>query len=316
LGPGGEFDRIRASWRRLGAIAQAVGDDCALIPDGSGFLAFSTDLFVEGTHFRPGWLDHHELGWRAAAAALSDLAAVAASPLGVLASVGVSPEWPDDFVADLMEGVGSAAQSVGAAVWGGDLVRSDRLVVDVTVVGRAERPVRRSGATPGNVVWVTGALGGPQAALEAWQAGSEPDRGARARFAHPVPRIEEARWLADRGALAMIDLSDGLLADASHLAAASGVEITIEREHVPVHATARDVDQAMTSGEEYELLVVMPAAFDSHEQFAKRFGIAVTRVGRVEKARGGEGEVGEGGGRVVLVEDGQPIEMPKGFRHF
>jgi thiamine-monophosphate kinase len=301
----------------LGNIAQAVGDDCALIPDGGGFLAFSTDLFIEGTHFRPGWLDHHELGWRAAAAALSDLAAVAASPLGVLASVGVSPEWPDDFVADLMEGVGAAAHSVGAAVWGGDLVRSDRLVVDVTVVGRAERPVRRSGAAAGTVLWATGALGGPQAALEAWQAGNEPDRDARARFAHPVPRVEEARWLADRGALAMIDLSDGLLADASHLAAASGVEIRIEREHVPVHATARDVEQALTSGEEYELLVAMPADFDWHEEFGERFGILLTRVGTVGEVREeGGGKVGEGWGRVVVLDGGRPVEMPPGFRHF
>lgn len=315
LGPGGEFDRIRAAWRRLGASANAVGDDCALIADGEGFLAISTDLHIEGTHFQPGWLRHNELGWRAASAALSDLAAVAARPSGVLASIGVSAEWPDEFVADLMEGIGAAAHSVGAAVWGGDLVRSDELVVDVVVVGRVDAPVRRSGAKPGDVLWATGRLGAPQAALEAWLSGTEPDHDARERFGHPVPRIEEARWLAERGATAMIDLSDGLLADASHLAAGSGVGITLHRERVPLHPTARDVEQALTSGEEYELLVAMPATFDAHEEFARRFGIDVTRVGQVREV-GEVGSVEQARGGVVLVDGDAPVEMPAGFRHF
>lgn len=300
LGPGAEFDRIRAAWRRLGERGGALGDDCAIMEG----LAFSTDLFVEGTHFRPGWLEPRELGWRAAAAALSDLAAVAASPWGVLASVGCSEEWPEEHLAELMAGVGDAAQLVGAVVWGGDLVRSARLVVDVAVVGRVERPVRRTGAAPGDVLWVTGALGGPAAALAAWLAGAEPDRDARARFARPAPRIAEAKWLAERGATAMIDVSDGLLADAAHLAAASAVGVTIERDRVPVHGAA-DVDQALVGGEEYELLVAMPEGVDRGAEFEREFGLSLTRVG----------EVGEGGG-AVLTAGGKPVDLPRGFVHF
>ncbi|MGD2135270.1 MAG: thiamine-phosphate kinase [Gemmatimonadales bacterium] len=312
LGPGAEFDRIRSAWRRLGTRARGLGDDCAIVePEGEAVgerLAVSTDLVVEGTHFRPGWLEPRELGWRAAAAALSDLAAVAASPWGVLASVGMSPEWPEDHLAELMAGVGDAAQSVGASVWGGDLVRSARLVLDVVVVGRVDRPVRRVGATPGDALWVTGALGGPAAALAAWLAGTEPDREARERFARPAPRIAEARWLAEHGARAMIDVSDGLLADARHLAAASGVRILIERDRVPVHAAASAVDQALTGGEEFELLVALPDGVDPGAEFGAAFEAEMTRVGEV----GQVSEVGE----VVLLAGGEVVELPRGFEHF
>src|SRR3990172_7490105 len=165
LGPGAEFDRIRRALARLGSKAIGAGDDCAFVEVGAERLALSCDLTIEGTHFRAGWLAPVELGWRATAAALSDLAAVAARPLGVLTSVAVPAEWPEEHFADLMEGVGQAAKAAGAAVWGGDLVRAERVVVDVMVAGRLEgEPVRRSGARPG-ALCASGAprAGGPLA---------------------------------------------------------------------------------------------------------------------------------------------------------
>jgi len=132
--------------KALAGRAAPLGDDCALVQVGSEQLAVSTDLVVEGTHFREGWLEPAELGWRAAAAALSDLAAVAAEPLGVLASVGLPADRPEAHLEEVMGGVADAAQAVGALVWGGDLVRSERMVLDVAVVGRVDRPLRRSGA--------------------------------------------------------------------------------------------------------------------------------------------------------------------------
>ncbi len=307
LGPGAEFDRIRAVWERLGPRAAPGGDDCAIVRIGTEQLAVSTDLAVEGTHFELGWLGRRELGWRVAAAALSDLAAVAAHPAGVLASVGVAPGWDERAVADLMDGIGNAVQAVGATVWGGDLVRSERLVVDMTVVGTVARPVRRSGAAPGDGLWVTGALGGPLAALAAWKAGRDPVALARERFAHPVPRIAEAHWLEAAGARAMIDLSDGLAADAGHLAAASGVACRIDRECVPVHAAAESVEHAVVSGEEYELLVVLPRSFADTDavEFVEQFAVPFTRIGVVESGRG-----------VHLYDEGSAVDLPQGFAHF
>lgn len=307
LGGGAEFDGIRAVWARLGARAAPAGDDCAFVPWAGTLLAISTDLSVEGTHFRAGWLPPRELGWRIAAAALSDLAAVAATPVGVMASVGVPEVAPDELLADVMEGIGAASAEVGATVVGGDLVRADLLVVDMTVFGGVERPVRRSGAAAGDGLWVTGALGAPAAAIRAWEAGREPRAASRERFAHPVPRVAAAQWLRDAGATAMIDLSDGILADAGHLAAASGVACRIESERVPVHAGADDRRDALAGGEEYELLAALPATFSERDAvvLARECGVPLTQVGVVEQGAG-----------VVLVEGGRPVELPGGFRHF
>ncbi len=307
LGSGGEFDRIRAIWRRLGEQASPAGDDCALVSVGGIPLAISTDVTIEGTHFQAGWLSPTELGWRATAAALSDLAAVAAEPAGVMVSLGVSAEWPEEMVAQLMEGVGEAAAAVGASVWGGDLVGSERLVIDVTVIGRADAPVRRKGAEVGDALWVTGRLGAPAAALAAWSEGVDPDRDARERFVRPPPRIEEARWLRDRGAKAMVDLSDGLLGDAGHLAAASGVRLVVERELVPVHPAAGAAERALVSGEEYELLAALPSGVSADEAaaFEATFALPLTRLGRVEQGSG-----------VTLVAHGVPVDPPTGYRQF
>jgi thiamine-monophosphate kinase len=322
LGPGAEFDRLRAVFRRLGPRLRGAGDDAALITVDGARLALSCDLAIEDQHFRLSWLTAEETGWRACAAALSDLAAVAAEPLGVLAAVGVPAGRDGEFLERLMEGIASAAASTGAVLWGGDLVRAQRVTVDVTVVGRADRPVRRSGAQPGDGLWVTGQLGAPRAALAAWEAGRPPAPEARQRFAHPVPRIAEAAWLRDQGATALIDVSDGLVGDAGHLAAASEVGLVIEAERVPVHpaagaaaagaaSDAGALDAATTAallgGEEYELLVTLPPGFGTAEggTFAQRFGLPLTRVGTVAQGDG-----------VRLMRHGRYVSPGRGFSHF
>ncbi|MGD8727668.1 MAG: thiamine-phosphate kinase [Gemmatimonadales bacterium] len=311
LGAGAEFDRIRAMLERLGGRASPSGDDCAFVDLGGETLAISTDMVVEGTHFRAGWLSPPEIGWRAGAAALSDLAAVAAVPKGVLASVGAPRGWSESVLADLLEGIGTAAASVGASVWGGDLVRSDRLVVDLVVVGvvggGAGEAVRRSTGRVGDTLWVTGVLGGPLAALRAWQAGREADPSARERFVHPVPRVREAQWLRDRGATALIDLSDGLFGDAGHVAAASGVRCAVELERLPLHGSAESRRDALLSGEEYELLVALPRDFgdDDATEFADQFDLPLTRIGELREGTG-----------VVVMEGGEPVEVGGGYGHY
>ncbi len=313
LGPGVEFDRLRAIFSRLREHkADGVqGDDCALVRIGGTTLAASVDLSLEGVHFRTDWLSFEEIGWRAGAAALSDLAAAGAKPIGVLVSLGLPGKGKGeggkvDDAAEIMSGVGAAARSVGAKVLGGDLVRSERYLVDVCVLGTARRAVRRRGARRGDGVWVTGMLGGAGLALAQLQPGARPEDTLRRRFAHPEPRIAAGSRLARLGAHAMIDISDGLAADAAHLAAASGVALEIELERLPCWpgVTPRD---AAASGEEYELLVALPARFGERDAraFTHATGVPLTRIGRCVA-----------GGGVHLSAGGRLVEAPPGFDHF
>lgn len=290
LGPGGEFDRVRAIAAALGTVMGPVGDDTATIPDGEGSVVVSVDASVEGVHFRREWLSLEEIGWRATAGALSDLAAAGATPVGVVVAVVVPRETSEAALIELMRGIGAATGSVGAKLLGGDLTSGRQWAAAVTVIGRAVRPVSRSGALAGDGVWVTGALGGARSALQAWTTAMAPDPASRSVFAHPVPRIAAGKWLAAHGATAMIDLSDGLGGDASHLAAASGVRIDIELERLPLHpsvtAAARHIGEApelfaATAGEDYELLVTLPPTFSSAADFTRDCGLALTRVGTV-----------------------------------
>jgi thiamine-monophosphate kinase len=310
-GPGGEFARLRAIFATLGAAGRDLGDDCALLPVGGRTLAISIDLSLEGVHFRTDWLSFREIGWRATAAALSDLAADGATPLGVLVSLGVPGKRQRRLgnaspAIQVMAGVGAAGRRVGAKVLGGDLVRSPRYLVDVCAVGIAARPVRRSGARPGDELWVTGRLGGAGLALAALRAGRRLAPGLRHRFARPTPRIAAGRWLARHGARAMIDISDGLAGDAGHLAAASGVAVAIELERVPCWPGVAPL-AATRSGEEYELLVALPRRFGTAgaRAFGRATGLPLTRIGACAAGRG-----------VRLTDDGRPITPPAGFDHF
>ena len=308
LGPGGEFDRIRGIWSRLGNRVAGAGDDCAIVDLGGTRLALSIDVSVEEVHFRLGWMSPGEIGWRAAAAALSDLAAVAATPRGILVSRGGPGAGPDAHATELRDGAADAAAAVGGVVWGGDLVRSDRVMVDVAVIGVMDgEPVLRRGAATGDGLWVTGALGGPKAALDAWRDRREPEASARERFVRPVPRVAEAKWLREQGAKAMIDLSDGLVSDAGHLAAASGVQCALDADRVPRHGAAREMMDALVGGEEYELLASLPGSFDDTRarEFTDRFRLPLTRAGSV---RAGAGVVVERKGKLIRVSDE--------FRHF
>ena len=312
LGPGAEFDRLRAIFARMGTRGQGLGDDTALLRLGGTTLAVSMDLSLEGVHFRTTWLSFAEIGWRATAAALSDLAAEGAKPVGVLVSLGVpggrgkGEGGRVDPGVEIMAGVAAAAKHVGAKVLGGDLARSERYIVDVCVLGTALRPVRRSGARSGDGVWVTGALGGAALALTAFRSSTVPEGALHQRFARPEPRIAAGRWLAQHGARAMIDISDGLAADAGQLAAASGIALEIELERIPCWSGVAPRD-AIASGEEYELLVALPRGFGdrSARAFARATGLALTPIGRCVRGTG-----------VRLTEAGRAVAAPAGFDHF
>jgi thiamine-monophosphate kinase len=288
-----------------------AGDDAAVID--AGRLVMSTDLTVEDVHFRRSWVTFAEAGARAVTTAASDLAAMAAVPVAVLISLAVSPKEAQAVLSGVGDGIKMVLKELGAPLVGGDLAASPGpLVIDVTVVGRAEKPVTRSGAHPGDELWVTGVLGGSAGAVRAWRDGAEPAPGLRESFVRPTARIKEARWLADQVQVrAMIDLSDGLAGDAGHLAAASSVRIVLDPGLVPVHPDLSVQDAtslAMSGGEDYELCFVSPPDVTGPraDEFQRRFGVGLTRVGHVEKGTGVE--------FVGASEGGDHVRS--GFDHF
>ena len=213
-------------------LAEQIEDDAAELEPG---LVVTQDSLVEGVHFRLDWLSWQELGFRAAAANISDLAASGAMPEALIVSLGLPGETELDDVLSLYAGIAEAA----VPVRGGDTTEAASVFVGVTAVGRAERVPGRSGAKPGDLLVVTGPLGAAGAAFR------------EQRFVRPPLRVDEGVELA-RDAHAMLDLSDGLARDAGHIAGRSGCRLLIELEQVPLAPGATHEDLAF--GEDYELL--------------------------------------------------------------
>lgn len=299
----GELDVIAALRRRFAAgprVVRCIGDDAAVVRAG-GFAVISVDTMVDGVHFRTGQLTFTEVGHRALAGALSDLAAMGAQPGEAYLALGVPAGSSRDDLLALGDGMAELAGICGVTIAGGDVTQAPALIVSVTVVGWADDPARlvaRDGARPGDLVCVTGTLGASGAGLAviSGQAGARLDppgaAALRRAYAHPVPRLEAGVTLAAAGATAMIDLSDGLASDAAHLAAASGVTIELELAALPLAAgvaeVARELDRdprvfAATAGEDYELCVCLaPEAAPGASE------LGLTTIGIV---RAGPGEV-------------------------
>ncbi len=313
MGEGGEFDTIRSLLSQWGTLAAGIGDDAAVFtpPDGEQ-LVFSTDTSREGVHFLAGWLTPEEVGARAAAAAFSDVAAMGARALAVLVALDVPESWREQLPR-VAAGIGHVVHEADARIIGGNISRSDSFGLTLTVIGSTPAPVRRVGAREGDALWITGRLGGPGLALAQLQRGEAPGSEVRTRFARPMPRLREGSWLAAVGAHAMIDISDGLAADAAHLATASGVVCELWGDAIPRVANA-SVEDALASGEEYELLVATAPDMDA-DGFARRFGVPLTQIGVVRSVVPGETA------RVVLTHGdaglvAARVDLPAGHDHF
>ncbi len=305
-----ELELIASLERALGGPAGAgsrvirwVGDDAAVVR-GGGYAVTSVDTVVDGVHFRWGELTAAEIGHRALATALSDLAAMGARPGEAYLALGLAPGLALDDALGLLAGAREVARDCGATIAGGDVSAAPTLMLSATVVGWAADPgelVGRDGARPGDLVAVTGALGGAGAGLallEGRVSDRPPAAGIAAdlheRYARPRPRLAAGAVLAAHGATAMIDLSDGLATDARHLAQASEAELELELSALPLAAGVAEVAAALgedpasfaaTAGEDYELCAcVAPAARASLQaRFADpRSGLpALTWIGRV-----------------------------------
>ncbi|MCY4571933.1 MAG: thiamine-phosphate kinase [Gemmatimonadetes bacterium] len=302
-------ERLAAiGWKGSRGVILGPGDDAAVLRGG---LAVSTDMMVEGVHFSFDWVTPTEAGFRAGAAALSDMAAMGASPEALLVSMAL-PAGDPELGEALQRGVRAAGDRVGAVIAGGDVSRTPRAVVlDVVVVGRVrDGGVRRSGAQPGDDLWVSGVVGGAAAAVAAWSQGREPAPAARVRFAAPPDRTGLGRALAAQGlASAMIDISDGLVLDAKRLAKASSVAIRVRRDLVPVDTEAGgDLNRALEGGEDYELM------FTAHPKGKERV-LALERELSVQLTR--IGTVGQGADVALEDSEGRQVRPGRGgYDHF
>jgi thiamine-monophosphate kinase len=280
-----------------------LGDDAAVVR-ARGYAVTSVDTMVDGVHFRLGQLSPEEIGGRALGAALSDLAAMAAEPGEAYLALGVPPGFSLDDAQALVAGAGRLASNCGVTICGGDVTAAGALLVSVTVVGWSDDPaelVTRDGARPGDLVAVTGRLGGAGAglALLDGRASADPATAAELhrRYARPEPRIRAGRVLSRLGATAMIDVSDGLATDARHLATASGARIEIELEKLPLVPGVAEVAAqlgadpfqfAATAGDDYELCVCLPPNTEATwDGLPRDAGTEITPVGRVTEGSAG-----------------------------
>lgn len=319
-----EFALIDAIRTRVnvarGDVALGIGDDAALlqVPDGQQLVA-CTDTLVAGIHFLPDTAPE-DLGWRALAVNLSDLAAMGAAPAWALLALTLPQAYPR-FVDRFAEGFAELARAHGVALVGGDTTEGP-LAVTVTALGCVPpgRALTRRGAKAGDAVFVTGTLGDAVAALYGLRDGRFGNgRGSveptlLAAMNRPQPRIAAGLALRDL-ATACIDISDGLLADLGHICAASGVGAELEAEALPVSATlaatfdhAACIDMALSGGDNYELCFTAPAArADDVERLLAATPGGVTRIGRIVAGAG------------VLARDGhgaRVVTRNAGWEHF
>ncbi len=255
----GEFGLIAAVTARLpqtDAVLVGPGDDAAVVAAPDGRVVATTDVLVEGVHFRRDWSTGYDVGRKAAAANLADVAAMGGVGTALLVGLAAPAGLPLQWALDLADGLRDECQLVGAAVVGGDTVTADQVVVSVTALGRVERWVTRAGAQAGDLVVVAGRLGHSAAGLRLLQEGvtEGPLVDAHRR---PAPPYAAGPLLAAAGATALCDVSDGLVNDLGHIALASGVRIDLDR--AALDDPDVELSDVLTGGEDHALVATVPA---------------------------------------------------------
>lgn len=289
-----------------------IGDDCAILPkDAHTDLLVTADMLVEDVDFKLDWCTADDVGHKSLAVSLSDIAAIGGVPKWSLISLAVPEDlWSTDFVERFYDGYCRLADQFGVEVAGGDISRSpDRLVIDSVVGGEVEKgtAVRRSGATVGDIVWVSGSLGAAAGDLQRLLAGDDHDIGDR--LLRPFPQVGLGRKLRAAGVSAMIDLSDGLSGDLKHICDASGVGAEIDAARIPIARGLADtfgeqtaLGLALAGGEDFELLVTA-----SPEKNLDGISADFRAIGRITPNVA----------VIELIDDaGRARPMPESWQHF
>lgn len=288
------------------------GDDAALINAPDGRVVASTDLLVEGRHFRRDWSTAYQVGRKAAAQNLADIAAMGGVGTALLVGLAAPADLPLSWARDLSAGLAEEAGLVGASVAGGDTVRAERLLIAVTALGdlQGRAPVTRSGARAGHVVAYAGELGWSACGLELLAREQDGPKLALARHRSPEPPYAQGPAAASGGASAMLDVSDGLLADLGHIAEESGVALDVDPDAFPVDARLRAAAEhlgvdvltwVLTGGEDHALAACFPAD--------RELPAGWTAVGRVlERADGADAP--------LVTVAGRPWDGSAGWDHF
>ena len=307
-----EFDVISRLFEKLPSpppeVVVPVGDDCAVLRFGDALWVAATDMLVEGRHFKE-WASPEDVGYKAVAVNVSDVAAMGGVPRFVLASGGAEDA---ETTLRCMEGVLRACEELGVYPLGGDTSGAAALTVDVSILGQlAHAPVLRSGARPGDLLAVTGELGASVAGLLALENGDTGPERLVKKHLRPEPQVNSGHAAARLGAHGMIDLSDGLASDVMHLCEMSSAGCRIDLGLLPVagdtqkylRSTGRDPEiLAATGGEDYELLIAAPE--EVVETLASETEVPVTVIGEITEEE------------VLFVRDGEPVEDLSGWDHF
>ncbi|HEX2175905.1 MAG TPA: thiamine-phosphate kinase [Nocardioidaceae bacterium] len=305
VGEFGLIEAIQPIFHQGSDVVVGPGDDAAVLAVPAGQVVVSTDLLVEHRHFRCDWSSAEDIGHKAAAANLSDINAMGGTATGMVVGLGVPGSLPMAWVSDLARGVAEEVALTGTSVLGGDVTSSEHIVLAVTVLGACtDGPVRRSGAQPGDVVAVRGRMGWAAAGYHVLGRGFRSPRVVVEAHRRPQPPYTAGPEAAKLGATAMIDLSDGLLADLGHVARASGVSVDVRTDAFdvaePLHAVGAALGTdplryVLTGGEDYALAATFSADVHLPDDW--------TVVGRV----------GDGSGVTV---DGVEYDAARGYEHF
>jgi thiamine-monophosphate kinase len=312
VGEAGEFGTIAQIVARFGTgphVLLGPGDDAAVVAVRTGRVVMTTDVLVEGRHFRRDWAEAADIGARAAAQSLSDVNAMGGRTTALTVGLAVPAETPLAWVTGLADGLAEEAALVGATVVGGDLTRADSVVVSVTAIGEVDgEPVTRAGARPGDVVAVNGRLGWAAAGLAVLGRGFRSPRAVVEAYRRPAVPYAAGPQAVRLGATSLVDVSDGLVADLGHVCSASGVDAALASDALVVDEPLAAVGAALgaeplsfvlTGGDDHALVATFPTTVELPEGWVV--------VGRVVEAA-------EEHGRVLV--DGAVPEGEGGFRHF
>jgi thiamine-monophosphate kinase len=331
----GEDDLIEMMKTLLGDSARriplGIGDDCAIIGRGpqDTDILITTDMLVEGTHFKLEWASPYQIGWKSMAASVSDIAAMGGRPTSAVVSIGVRARGRDYFIKSFYEGIRAASDTYGVAIAGGDTVRSDVVAVSIAMLGEVAhgKAVTRKGARPGDTIFVTGTCGDSLAGLDilnffSGKQGKRPlpyQKQLTERHLKPEPSIKAGLAAAASGAVtAMMDLSDGIAADLPRLCKRSLVGAKVNSYNIPVSndlitwcdETGRTASEyALLGGEDFNLLIAAdPKKTNCLLELIEELGMNITAIGEITSRKQG---------LALLSADGSPLPWPDtGFQHF